>query len=116
GSSTPRAWRIRATTRVAASEWPPREKKLSRIPTFSTRSTCDQIPARISSVGFRGARYPADARGCKALCLSMAMAIVAGSDRSLAMLAIMAVSALLADEVGVSGTACDVVTSVFHTD
>ncbi len=57
GRSTPRVPRTRESTRVAVSEWPPRLKKLSRVPTRSTPRTSDQIPARAVSTGVRGSTY-----------------------------------------------------------
>ncbi len=55
GSSTPKDARMRETTRVASSEWPPTSKKLSSAPTRGRPSTSAQSVASFSSVGVRGA-------------------------------------------------------------
>ncbi len=54
-SSAPRAERMRETTWVASSEWPPRSKKLSSAPTRGTPSNRAQMSASSVSVGVRGA-------------------------------------------------------------
>ncbi len=48
---------IRATTRVALSELPPRAKKSSSTPSRSTPSTLSNAATTVSSVGVLGARY-----------------------------------------------------------
>src|SRR5208282_5244590 len=55
GMSTWKASRIRETAWVAKSEWPPRSKKLSWMPTRPRSRTWAQIPTSSSSVGVRGA-------------------------------------------------------------
>ena len=55
GSSTCRILRTRAITWTARSEWPPRSKKSSWMPTRSTLSTSAMIVASASSVAVRGA-------------------------------------------------------------
>ena len=55
GRSTANASRIRESTRVASSEWPPRTKKSSSTPTRSRPSVSAQIAATVSSAGSRGA-------------------------------------------------------------
>ena len=54
GSSTPKAPCTRASIRAASSEWPPREKKSSSLPTLSTPSSASQIPASSSSTEVSG--------------------------------------------------------------
>ncbi len=53
--SVPKTARMRETTWVASSEWPPSSKKLSSTPTRETPSTWAQISASNTSVGVRGA-------------------------------------------------------------
>ena len=52
---------ISPMTRTASSEWPPRSKKLSRMPTCSRPSISHQIRARTFSVGVRGSSGAASA-------------------------------------------------------
>ena len=54
GSSTPKASRTRETSWVASSEWPPRSKKPSSMPSTGCFSTVPQRPTRISSRASRG--------------------------------------------------------------
>ncbi len=61
GSSTPKLSRTREITWVASSEWPPRSKKLSWMPTVSRASSAAQIAASRSSAGLRGAAKSAAA-------------------------------------------------------
>ncbi|GAA4488622.1 hypothetical protein GCM10023094_48830 [Rhodococcus olei] len=63
----PRAALVRATTRVAISESPPRSKKLSSTPTRGAASTSANTAATVVSVSVRGGRYSATGvsnRGC----------------------------------------------------
>ena len=57
GKSKENAARAREMTWVANRELPPRSKKRSRTPAFSTPSTWVQMETSISSVGLRGAMY-----------------------------------------------------------
>ncbi len=55
GRSTENTFRTRATSRSAKSEFPPRSKKLSCVPTLSTFNSSDQIAASCCSVAVHGA-------------------------------------------------------------
>src|SRR5436305_1595512 len=59
GTSSWKASRKREASWVVSSEWPPRSKKLSWMPTCSTWSRSRQIRTKASSVGVRGAAYGA---------------------------------------------------------
>ena len=54
----PSRFSMRAISRAASREWPPRSKKLSWTPTRSRPSTSAQISASTSSTGVRGATSP----------------------------------------------------------
>ncbi len=63
-TSTPRAARIRAVSRIASREWPPSAKKSSSTPTPGRPSASANRPQRISSRGVRG-RPPKPASAAK---------------------------------------------------
>ncbi len=56
GNSTLSIERMRLASRVASSECPPRSKKLSSIPTFSSPSVLANRVASACSTGVRGVR------------------------------------------------------------
>src|SRR5579872_2374717 len=57
GTSIPSCCEIRERIWIVVSEWPPRSKKSSCIPMWSTFNTSCQIVARLVSISVRGATY-----------------------------------------------------------
>ena len=76
-----------AWARTKSSEWPPRSKKLSWMPTCSNPNVSAQTWATVASTGVRGAVYPPGV--CPAIASGEALALrltfplgVKGSDSS----------------------------------